>query len=434
MTRKIVPHHSAPAGAQSGQILVLFALALVIVTGIAALAVDLGLAYHQRQQQQNTAVSAAQAGAYDLYGYSRFGTPTPGGSITADQQVFSAMRDIVESSGLTVMNKKLVSGIYVYQTPVADPCSAGYNPSQVYLQAQYLNAQRTPIAGQLVGSTSSLGPNARGVKVLGLGGCSPGFFARVLGRKSFIVSADALSAPALTPSTAGSVPTIANSGVPLATPTNTIPPTLTATATSAIPTATPTADTVQTFDIAPFFVYAPPTPGWLYGQNGPGYTGAGTGDVVTLVENGWTDDQYASPSAAKSGSPNPGISSIVHDQSMKGCLNTDQTTVNVGLGLDFNHGGLGNCGQIPNKGETVTIPLVYEIHKNDGSCSSNGGYCEVVTAIVQVYIPSDTSKQLVQGIIVGVVYDPYHIVVLPPTPTLTPTVTATPSPAVAPPA
>src|SRR5438477_503620 len=54
---------------QGGQVVILFALAAVVILGVVALAVDVGMAYHQRQQYQNLASNAAVAGSYEVYGF-----------------------------------------------------------------------------------------------------------------------------------------------------------------------------------------------------------------------------------------------------------------------------------------------------------------------------------------------------------------------------
>ena len=88
--RTLIARRPSP-GVQSGQIFVLFTIMILMVLGILAIAVDVGLAYRQRQNQQNMASNAAEAGAYQLYGFKVFGTPI-GGATAADAQVLSAMR------------------------------------------------------------------------------------------------------------------------------------------------------------------------------------------------------------------------------------------------------------------------------------------------------------------------------------------------------
>src|SRR5258708_15931498 len=88
---------------------------------------------------QNTAVSAAEAGAYETYGIALAG----GVWISAtDTQVYSVMRDVAASAGWAVIN---VDSSGRYLAPPADACRAGYTPNQVYLQAEYLDATNAPI-------------------------------------------------------------------------------------------------------------------------------------------------------------------------------------------------------------------------------------------------------------------------------------------------
>src|SRR5262245_9881679 len=53
-------------GSQSGQVIVMFAICLVIVLGMAALVVDVGYAYYVKRQLQASADAAALAGAQSL--------------------------------------------------------------------------------------------------------------------------------------------------------------------------------------------------------------------------------------------------------------------------------------------------------------------------------------------------------------------------------
>ena len=192
-------------------------------------------------------------------------------------------------------------------------------------------------------------------------------------------------------------------------------------------------------------IYGQP-PTMLYSQNSPDKS---AGDLVTIFSNSgdWASNQYPNQAAGLSGTPT-GVS--VHDSSMDGCLDPSQTTFVIGgdASANFNHGGTGHCDNPTfNVGDTVTIPLVMEVHKNDGSCSAQGGYCEVIEGFIQVTVTCIAfpggktnggtcvnSNHAIQGVIVGAVYDPYSIVELAPSPTPTntpipPTATKTPVPA-----
>jgi hypothetical protein len=207
---------------------------------------------------------------------------------------------------------------------------------------------------------------------------------------------------------------------PSATATPTVPPSATGTPT-ATATPGPTVDTTTPYPLAAgFMVYALPQT-MLYAVGAPDHS---AGDTVTIYANAgqWAAQQYADQSQGLSGNPG-GIT--VHDSSLEGCTNTSQTTFTVGGVVDFNHGGVGHCALPPIKGAIVTLPTVYEVFKNDGSCSANGGYCEIATAVVNVKVTYANWPTMIQGQIVGVVYDPYHVVELPPTPSVTPTATVT---------
>jgi hypothetical protein len=158
-----------------------------------------------------------------------------------------------------------------------------------------------------------------------------------------------------------------------------------------------------------------------------------TGDLVTIYANhsAWQADQYGTQFAGTSGTPDGSTSIVVHDASMDGCFTaTVPIALNVPATADYNHGGVGHCSSFPSVGDTVLIPVVYEVRKNDGSCSANGGYCEVIEAIALVKITVSNPPHAVQGYIVGVpascsVYnsdgttstatncDPQHIIQLP---------------------
>jgi hypothetical protein len=354
----------------------------------------------------DAADSAADTGAHVLFGH-RWASK----SVT-DADVWNAMTSTLTMANLTVVNAN--------STPQAEPCNAGYGTNQVALSATYLdmsgtpitNTSGTPIAISLATST----PPANAWRVqLALGACQPAAFGGVIGHPRYTVRVDGSAGqPAQGPT---------NTPTPTATPTNTATPVVGTPTRTPTPTSTATADTTTSFtNIAPFMIFGQP-PQMLYAQGSPDRP---AGDTVYLEANGgdWADNQYANQSQGLSGNPG-GIT--VHDSSMEGCLNTDQTTFTIDGVADINHGGVGHCGSAPNVGDVVIVPAVNEVHKNDGSCSANGGYCEVVKAFVKVQITVSDMPHSIQGTIVGVLYDPYGIVELPPAPTATPTPTNTPT-------
>ena len=417
----------------AGQIIPMLALMIVVTGGMVALAVDIGHVNQQRQQLQNTAVSAAEAGAYETYGIAVSNNPSFG--LAQDHQVALVMTTVANNAGYSVAN---ISGLGVYSAPPADPCQAGYTSSQVFLQAEYLDAHNTPIPNSsnpaLVGAGAP--PTVpRGIKVLGLGGCVPGFFSPIVGRKTFTVATTAqaglvysnISTPP--PCGGGACPPTLTA-TPTATNTATATNTPTATATSSVPTATGTADTSREISgFAPFMIYGNPNNGVsLYAQGSPDRP---AGDLVTIFGNpGWAPYQYPDSAAGLAGTAT-GVS--VHDSSMKGCLDPSQTTFTIGQIGNYNHGGVGHCGTPPSVGDTVVIPLVDDVVKNTGDpCPANGGYCVQIEGFVDVYISVSSWPHEVQGFITGIVYDPYGIVEPPPAPTATntpvvPTATMTPA-------
>jgi Flp pilus assembly protein TadG len=438
----------------------IFALMVVVIGGMVALALDIGHVFQQRQALQNTATSAAVAGAYQVV--------TQSGTFDAiqDKKVALEMKGVIASLGYTVAN---IDSNGTYSPPPTDTCKAGYPPSQVYLQAEYLNRDTNPSsptynqnvayhnsagAVEYVGQWTP-GPSTTltGVKVVGLGGCVPAFFASILGRQNFTAARDAQAA-----SIVASVPLPGSSTTPTNyqdTPTgfqstNTTTPTPITTATSTptstrtgTPTSTATADTSDTPSVpteiahgadAPFYVYGTSNGGnpMLFAKGSSSYS---TGDKVTLFGNSsdWAGGQFAGSADGITGTPG-GLT--LHDSSIIGCLDASSTSYINGFTIDtstFNHGGDGHCA-VPtlHLGEVVMIPTVKTVCKN-GDCR-NGGWTVQITAFILVQLtlidpPSSGGNSgnghVIQGMIVGVVSDPYGVVQAPPSPTATATSTAT---------
>src|SRR5919197_2669981 len=159
-------------GVLPGQAYIFIALAMPVLCGMLALAVDVGTTTARYQALQHAADNAAQAGAYALYG-SRIGATS---SLT-DTGVWNAMASKLTAQGLRVMNTPGGS------VP-SDPCAAGYLTNQVAMTASYLDVTgdiitTTTNAPWVVGS-GSIPPLARGAS-LTLGGCQPAGFGGVLG-------------------------------------------------------------------------------------------------------------------------------------------------------------------------------------------------------------------------------------------------------------
>jgi Flp pilus assembly protein TadG len=431
----------------------IFALMVVVIGGMVALALDIGHVFQQRQALQNTATSAAVAGAYQAVSQSgTFGS-------TQDKKVALEMKGVIATLGYTAAN---IGSTGAYSAPPADSCKAGYPPSQVYLQAEYLYRDTNPLSatynqnvsfsptvyvGNITGVTT-LTQIPTGVKVVGLGGCVPAFFASILGRQNFTAASDAQAA-----SIVASVPLPTTSGTPNFQSTNTSTPTPFTTATSTptstrtpFPTATPTANTTATVTPptgvsssadAPFYVYGTSNGGnpMLFAQGSSSYS---AGDKVTLFGNSsdWAGGQFAGSTDGLTGTPK-GLT--LHDSSIIGCLDASSTAYIIGFTIDtstFNNGGVGHCA-VPtlHLGEVVMIPTVKTVCKN-GDCK-NGGWTVQITAFILVQLtlidpPSSGGNSgnghVIQGTIVGVVSDPYGVVQAPPSPTATATSTATTMP------
>jgi hypothetical protein len=165
-------------GVLPGQAYIFIALALPVLCGMLALAVDVGTTTARYQALQHSAENAAEAGAYALYG-SRIGATT---SLT-DTGVWNAMASKLTAQGLSVMN---APGGSVPR----DPCAAGYLTNQVAMTATYLDATDSVITTTgttpwVVGS-GSIPLLARGVSVT-LGGCQPAGFGGVLGHPTYTI-------------------------------------------------------------------------------------------------------------------------------------------------------------------------------------------------------------------------------------------------------
>ena len=121
--------------------IVMFAIIALVVMGIMAIAVDVSFAYRQRQTQQNMASNAAEAGAYQLYGFKVFGTPV-GAQATADAQVLNSMKGVLSSQGITAVQLTPPYGDNACQGQAAGTPSP-YPQNEVYLNAVYVNTTPT---------------------------------------------------------------------------------------------------------------------------------------------------------------------------------------------------------------------------------------------------------------------------------------------------
>jgi Putative Flp pilus-assembly TadE/G-like len=155
-------HRPSHASRQRGQILVVFALGLVVFVAGVALVIDAGVAYAQQRTVQNGSDAAANAGAVVL-------AQRLGGATKTDQDVADA---VAFSAGFNAIDQT------AYYTNVS---------------GQPIDATGAPVAPEAavqVGATGTIPPNAQGVHV----GGSRTFgttFARVVGLNQFTAGADA---------------------------------------------------------------------------------------------------------------------------------------------------------------------------------------------------------------------------------------------------
>lgn len=434
------------ADARSGQILYLMAIAMVVLFGMIGLAVDVGHAYERRQFVQGAAHNAARAGAFEVYANTVAKSPLS--SSLEDPVVVQRMVDTLKQSGLSVRNQ---SGNTLSTPSSWTACAASPKlaVSEVYLQAFYIDDQNQQVhsgSGPYAVGAGSTPSWAQGVQVTRLAMCVPHFFTGVIGHGNFDVSAEAIVG--LTETT-GSFDS-ANAPFYIygqkriigTAPNRTYAPTLYAENTPPSDLPAPTGANLP-------YDYTCP-------QSGLGSSCTTTpGDLVTLHDanngggnnnNNWdswqfyrTPSQLSSVNYSASYIPN-GYS--LHDGSNRGCLDPSASNQNIAnLQIDqwyYNHGGGGHCGRTPNVGDTVEIPLVDEVCKDnncgDGTqipggislpCASNpgGGYCVRIVGFVLIYIttiagptPPPTNGHagsLVQGYITDVISDPYCIVELP---------------------
>jgi hypothetical protein len=332
--------------------------------------------------------------------------PTP--TLTAaqaDSRVFNAMQAIVSQDGYTIRN--FPGGVYA--TPPSDACRAGYGSSQLYMQAEYLDGANTPVPGSdgtplMVGNGKAYSTNARGVKILALGGCVSGFFSPVLGIKGFRIAASSraglLQAGPNTTPTATPIPT-STAFLPSTTPIGIAPFLILGgpDPNGTTPHATPSPDT-----------WSPVAPYMLFSQQSPQVQ---LGDHVQLVANAsnWAARQYQNGFDGATATP-AGVS--LHDSSMVGCLSSGLITAYTGEDIGaFTAGGIGHCATFPPIGSTVTIPVTQQACKVSGGCTG-GGYSYIVQAFVNVYITVSNNQDDLEGVITGVPYDFYHIIDPPP--------------------
>ncbi len=143
---------------RGGQVLVMFALLIVVLIGIVALSIDLGITYSQRRAMQNAADAAALGGAYQLAG--AVGSSSSGGIVfsVADQDVRATVQSYINK------NKGWQPAAASYQLPASNPCgaSAGSYCLQ-YLDVNGNVIANSPTSNGAVPSNTSMVRVATGV-------------------------------------------------------------------------------------------------------------------------------------------------------------------------------------------------------------------------------------------------------------------------------
>jgi Flp pilus assembly protein TadG len=371
-------------GVLRGQAYIFIALAMPVLCGMLALAVDVGTTTARYQALQHAAENAAQAGAYALYG-SRIGATT---SLT-DTGVWNAMASKLTAQGLTVMNAPGGSVPH-------DPCAAAYLTSQVAMTATYLDATdsvitQTDNTSWVVGS-GTIPPLARGVSVT-LGGCQPAGFGGVLGHPTYTIWVNGSAGRWLpgpiytpTPATGGTAPAIpyAISAAPNGACSNNVTPSSNYTPTVPLPsggTMSPDNNDPQEFYCKDVYTI---------------------GSVVTLYSNG-------------AGSGND----YGYDSNFKGY--TGGATI-PGAWAGVSTGG-GNNGPASCAAQ-VTVPIITGVNHT----KNTDFFVVLETAVVN--IPVTSCGNPTTGTIVSV-YDPYGFGVVTPVPP--PAGTPPPIPTFAPP-
>jgi len=391
----------------AGQAIVIVALFMVALTGILALAVDVGLTTARHTALQDAANNAAHAGAYVLYGGHVGAAP---GAVT-NGTVWTTLVDTLANGNVPVKN----AGSGNAAVPAGfDPCTAGgYSGGMAALRALYLDAANTPIAtaaGAPGPSDTTTAPTtAWGVR-LTLGTCQTAAFGAVIGHPRYTQWVDAQSGNA--------------AQGPTPTPTNTPTATATSIATDT-PTSTPTPTATETPIYIPYAISGSPN----------GNCAGGSDTSQNLYPPGITSgsDEYYCAGAydITTGAPQAvffanGVGNSnnfsSHDASMKGYTDLPTPPAQLFSGsVDTGGGNNGPCNSASLAGHDVQLPVIANVaHKGNQEDF-------IVVATVVVHVSSCDHNSAV-GTVVYVINDPYHIITAPPPPTATPTMTAPPLP------
>src|SRR5918911_216742 len=224
--------------ARRGQAVVFVALLMVVLCGMAAVGVDVGMATSKQHLLRNAA-STATLDARQLF--ADHASPIT----TTNGMVWNSITASLADAALSVGNQ-------TGSNAPPDPCAAGYTGNQVALTAIYLNAQNVPITDTTgnpititASSPISVPDGAAGVQI-GLGACQPAAFGGVIGhpRYTIVVNARAGQPSVAATNTPGPTATL----YPTDTPTPPIPTSTPTTTPTSSPTSTPT-PTLCTFTI-----------------------------------------------------------------------------------------------------------------------------------------------------------------------------------------
>src|ERR687883_564215 len=189
--------------ARRGQAMVFVALTMVVLCGMAAVSVDVGMVTSKQHLLRNAA-STATLDARQLF--ADHASPIT----TTNGMVWNSITASLADAGLSVGNATGANA-------PADPCAAGYTGNQVALTAIYLNAQNVPITdttGSPITITasfpmSSVPDGAAGVQI-GLGACQPAAFGGVIGHPRYTIVVNARAGQPSVPATGTPTPTGTN--------------------------------------------------------------------------------------------------------------------------------------------------------------------------------------------------------------------------------
>jgi len=337
--------HRGHGRGRPGQAIVLVALALVVLCGMAAVGVDVGMATSKQHLLRNAASNAALDARQLLADHESAAT-------TTNTMVWNSLTASLVNAGLTVRNATGAGA-------PTDACAAGYSGSQVALTAFYLNGQNTPITDPTTGSPITITATtpvtvpdgAAGVQV-GLGACQLAAFGGVIGHPRYTIAVNSLAGQPSIAATNTPGPT--DTAYPTDTPT--ITPTTT---TTAVPSNTATAVPTTTATTGPTTTPTATPPSTPCTFTIPGSISSGQGFYTTFTTSdpgdigaSWTFSANSGSSAfylgLYSGAPSPFVGG-------SGTAKVDPTTQKSGLTTTPPKLDLVSVGAINNSAQTETL-------------------------------------------------------------------------------